>query len=102
MGDGLRCHQASRGGSVVRCATTSPVRTRWQTDQVSEVPADPLRCPARGFLCRVTISEEADRHDHPMPSVHEVVGLEPGRRPGPADKAAAGAITASKIASMAP
>src|SRR6266851_2275527 len=94
MGDGQRRAAApSSERRVLRRALRDDLARedlRWQTDQVSEVPADPLRCPARGFLCRVTISEEADRHYHPIPSVHEVVGLEPGRLPGLGDKAALG------------
>src|SRR5712691_2718102 len=94
MGDGQRrvAAPSSERGVLRREFRDDLAREdlRWQTDQVSEVPADPLLCSACGFLCRVTISEEADGHDHPIASVHEVVGLEPGRLPGQGDKAALG------------
>src|SRR6266700_6752557 len=82
MGDGQHLVAAPSGErSVLRCAERNDLARddlRWLTDQISEVPADPLRRQARRFLCPVTISKKAYGNDHSIPSVREVVGLEPG------------------------
>ena len=67
--------------SVLGCAKRDDLAgddLRWLTDQISEVPADPLRCQARRFLSPGTIFKTAYGNNHSIPSVREVVGFEPG------------------------